>query len=191
MEYMIWSMMMPNCPGKWDASQRPFWISRDSTRKSEEVKGSQSSSSSSSSSSSLTLQARCCNQHIGRCRFEFHLITVYQDLFLNRLLWEHFIFGHTGAWIVIRDVLLWLRQCFPSGSEKGWCWCFQKGSGWFQPPPYFTLCFQLSGTILFSKSAQAEGSTLFRYPSYVQDIMGDIFSLGFGPFRWTFNNCQL
>ncbi len=23
-----------------------------------------------------------------------------------------------------------------------------------------------------------------RYPSYVQDIMGDIFSLGFGPFRW-------
>ena len=24
----------------------------------------------------------------------------------------------------------------------------------------------------------------FRYPSYVQDIMGDIFALGFGPFRW-------
>eukprot|EP00004_Rigifila_ramosa_P017062 TRINITY_DN4113_c0_g1_i1.p1 TRINITY_DN4113_c0_g1~~TRINITY_DN4113_c0_g1_i1.p1 ORF type:complete len:692 (-),score=165.56 TRINITY_DN4113_c0_g1_i1:62-2137(-) len=24
----------------------------------------------------------------------------------------------------------------------------------------------------------------FRFPSYVQDIMGDIFSLGFGPFRW-------
>merc|ERR1712070_644599 len=24
----------------------------------------------------------------------------------------------------------------------------------------------------------------FRYPTYVQDIMGDIFSLGFGPFRW-------
>ena len=24
----------------------------------------------------------------------------------------------------------------------------------------------------------------FRYPSYVEDIMGDIFSLGFGPFRW-------
>ena len=23
-----------------------------------------------------------------------------------------------------------------------------------------------------------------RYPSYVEDIMGDIFSLGFGPFRW-------
>ncbi|KAK2142129.1 hypothetical protein LSH36_994g01034 [Paralvinella palmiformis] len=26
--------------------------------------------------------------------------------------------------------------------------------------------------------------TRFKYPSYVQDIMGDIFSLGFGPFRW-------
>eukprot|EP01132_Coremiostelium_polycephalum_P010150 gene10150-12454_t len=24
----------------------------------------------------------------------------------------------------------------------------------------------------------------FKYPSYVQDIMGNIFSLGFGPFRW-------
>jgi len=25
---------------------------------------------------------------------------------------------------------------------------------------------------------------MFKYPSYVEDIMGDIFSLGFGPFRW-------
>lgn len=24
----------------------------------------------------------------------------------------------------------------------------------------------------------------FRYPSYVEDIMGNIFELGFGPFRW-------
>jgi len=29
-----------------------------------------------------------------------------------------------------------------------------------------------------------ENPTEFRYPSYVEDIMGDIFSLGFGPFRW-------
>jgi len=29
-----------------------------------------------------------------------------------------------------------------------------------------------------------DDSTGFRYPSYVEDIMGDIFSLGFGPFRW-------
>lgn len=26
--------------------------------------------------------------------------------------------------------------------------------------------------------------TTFEYPSYMQDVMGDIFSLGFGPFRW-------
>ncbi|XP_065673576.1 urocanate hydratase isoform X2 [Hydra vulgaris] len=25
---------------------------------------------------------------------------------------------------------------------------------------------------------------IFKYPTYVQDIMGDIFSMGFGPFRW-------
>ncbi len=24
----------------------------------------------------------------------------------------------------------------------------------------------------------------FRYPSYIQDVLGDVFSLGFGPFRW-------
>ena len=24
----------------------------------------------------------------------------------------------------------------------------------------------------------------FKYPSYMQDVMGDIFSLGFGPYRW-------
>lgn len=29
-----------------------------------------------------------------------------------------------------------------------------------------------------------EDKTSFRYPSYFEDIMGDIFSLGFGPFRW-------
>ena len=34
-----------------------------------------------------------------------------------------------------------------------------------------------------SLPGENDGKT-FRYPSYVQDIMGDIFSLGFGPFRW-------
>nr|XP_023661226.1 urocanate hydratase [Paramormyrops kingsleyae] len=33
-------------------------------------------------------------------------------------------------------------------------------------------------------SKSGGGKTEFRYPSYVQHIMGDIFSLGFGPFRW-------
>lgn len=32
--------------------------------------------------------------------------------------------------------------------------------------------------------------TMFKYPSYVQDIMGDIFSLGFGPFRWICASCD-
>ena len=32
--------------------------------------------------------------------------------------------------------------------------------------------------------AVKDRNLMFRYPSYVQDIMGDIFSLGFGPFRW-------
>ena len=31
---------------------------------------------------------------------------------------------------------------------------------------------------------ESAAGTKFRYPSYVQDIMGDIFSLGFGPFRY-------
>ncbi|ETN78583.1 urocanate hydratase [Necator americanus] len=31
---------------------------------------------------------------------------------------------------------------------------------------------------------QAKDDKTFRYPSYMQDIMGDIFSMGFGPFRW-------
>ncbi|CAJ0602538.1 unnamed protein product [Cylicocyclus nassatus] len=31
---------------------------------------------------------------------------------------------------------------------------------------------------------KAKDDKTFRYPSYMQDIMGDIFSMGFGPFRW-------
>ncbi|CAL1271210.1 unnamed protein product [Larinioides sclopetarius] len=34
------------------------------------------------------------------------------------------------------------------------------------------------------RARQEGGRVVFRYPSYVQHIMGDIFSLGFGPFRW-------
>lgn len=33
------------------------------------------------------------------------------------------------------------------------------------------------------KDANDYTGTRFRYPSYMQDVMGDIFSLGFGPFR--------
>ena len=38
--------------------------------------------------------------------------------------------------------------------------------------------------ILAKEGEKTYGVGGFRYPSYVQDIMGDIFSLGFGPFRW-------
>jgi len=33
-------------------------------------------------------------------------------------------------------------------------------------------------------------NTCFRYPSYVEDIMGNIFSLGFGPYRWICTSCD-
>jgi urocanate hydratase len=38
-----------------------------------------------------------------------------------------------------------------------------------------------AGADLHNESDQS--STRFKYPSYMQDVMGDIFSLGFGPFR--------
>jgi urocanate hydratase len=38
--------------------------------------------------------------------------------------------------------------------------------------------------------APGSGGKRFRYPSYVEDIMGDIFSLGFGPFRWVCSSCD-
>ncbi|XP_077849855.1 urocanate hydratase isoform X3 [Macaca mulatta] len=45
----------------------------------------------------------------------------------------------------------------------------------------FLLEAQRAGADVEKKGA---GRTEFRYPSYVQHIMGDIFSQGFGPFRW-------
>jgi urocanate hydratase len=35
-----------------------------------------------------------------------------------------------------------------------------------------------------SSSSSSDGRQKFRYPSYVEEFMGDVFSLGFGPFRW-------
>lgn len=37
----------------------------------------------------------------------------------------------------------------------------------------------------------SDGAFAFKYPSYVQDIMGDIFSLGFGPFRWVCSSSSI
>ncbi|XP_038628154.1 urocanate hydratase [Tachyglossus aculeatus] len=45
----------------------------------------------------------------------------------------------------------------------------------------FLLEAQRAGADIENKGAK---KTEFRYPSYVQHIMGEIFSLGFGPFRW-------
>ncbi|XP_072454460.1 urocanate hydratase isoform X2 [Notamacropus eugenii] len=45
----------------------------------------------------------------------------------------------------------------------------------------FLLEAQRAGADVMKKGGN---KTEFRYPSYVQHIMGDIFSLGFGPFRW-------
>ncbi|KAL0600119.1 LOW QUALITY PROTEIN: Urocanate hydratase [Plecturocebus cupreus] len=45
----------------------------------------------------------------------------------------------------------------------------------------FLLEAQRAGADVEKKGASR---TEFRYPSYVQHIMGDIFSQGFGPFRW-------
>lgn len=36
----------------------------------------------------------------------------------------------------------------------------------------------------------ADSATTFKYPSYVEHFMGDIFSLGFGPFRWMCSSCK-
>ena len=41
-----------------------------------------------------------------------------------------------------------------------------------------------SGENQSAKNKDSLSKTKFKYPSYMQDVMGDIFSLGFGPFRW-------
>eukprot|EP01084_Bolivina_argentea_P056805 103901_1 len=45
-------------------------------------------------------------------------------------------------------------------------------------------CFLLQSSRAGADIMDAQNSLRFKYPSYVEDIMGDIFSLGFGPFRW-------
>ncbi|KAK8805364.1 hypothetical protein WA158_002020 [Blastocystis sp. Blastoise] len=49
----------------------------------------------------------------------------------------------------------------------------------------FLLESSRAGADILAKEGEKNyGVGGFKYPSYVQDIMGDIFSLGFGPFRW-------
>lgn len=54
------------------------------------------------------------------------------------------------------------------------------------PAPY--LSFSLSGADVYDGDKGKANE--FKYPSYVQHIMGDIFSLGFGPFRWVCTSCD-
>ncbi|GMT24774.1 hypothetical protein PFISCL1PPCAC_16071, partial [Pristionchus fissidentatus] len=46
----------------------------------------------------------------------------------------------------------------------------------------FLVECQRAGVPMLKEGAKDDKT--FRYPSYMQDIMGDIFSMGFGPFRW-------
>jgi urocanate hydratase len=50
----------------------------------------------------------------------------------------------------------------------------------------FLLEASRAGADIFCDGAPRDATVrgALRYPSYVQDIMGDVFSLGFGPFRW-------
>lgn len=48
----------------------------------------------------------------------------------------------------------------------------------------FLLEADRAGADVKNKNEKEKDYKPFKYPSYVQDIMGDIFSMGFGPFRW-------
>lgn len=54
-----------------------------------------------------------------------------------------------------------------------------RGMKFFDYGNAFLLESGRAGADIFAK-----GGNTFKYPSYVQAIMGDVFSLGFGPFRW-------
>jgi len=58
------------------------------------------------------------------------------------------------------------------------CFVIRPFVGWFLWSDVVDLC---AGADVLIKDET--GSDQFRYPSYVQHIIGDIFSLGFGPFR--------
>ncbi|GIQ86049.1 urocanase, partial [Kipferlia bialata] len=65
--------------------------------------------------------------------------------------------------------------------EKGMSRFFDYGNA-------FLLEAGRAGADVFDTSSRtledAVARGKYKYPSYVQDVMGDIFSLGFGPFRW-------
>ena len=48
----------------------------------------------------------------------------------------------------------------------------------------FLLMSSKAGAEIEQQEGKKSAHNRFRYPSNVEDIMGDIFELGFGPFRW-------
>ena len=64
-----------------------------------------------------------------------------------------------------------------------------RGMYFFDYGNAFLLESSRAGADVFSTYSSAKGS--FRYPSYVQDIMGPMFfDYGFGPFRWVCTSCD-
>ncbi|CAF2899434.1 unnamed protein product [Rotaria sp. Silwood2] len=59
-----------------------------------------------------------------------------------------------------------------------------RGMYFFDYGNAFLLTAKRAGASVGGDSSSSSHCLRFKYPSYVQDIMGDIFSLGFGPFRW-------
>ena len=57
-----------------------------------------------------------------------------------------------------------------------------RGMRFFDYGNAFMLEAGRASADIFAGGASAGGA--FRYPTYIQEFMGDIFSLGFGPFRW-------
>lgn len=62
--------------------------------------------------------------------------------------------------------------------------CTQKGMKFWDYGNSFLLEASRAGADVMNKDEKTKAQRPFSYPSYVQDIMGDIFAMGFGPFRW-------
>lgn len=60
----------------------------------------------------------------------------------------------------------------------------QRGMRFWDYGNSFLLEAMRAGAEVWEASDTVRSINKFRYPSYVQDIMGDVFALGFGPFRW-------
>lgn len=60
--------------------------------------------------------------------------------------------------------------------------CTNKGMKFWDYGNSFLYQCSVAGANVLNKNPKIKMD--FVYPSYVEDIMGDIFSLGFGPFRW-------